>query len=167
MTKSAIHLRAVLQIGREMELLAASLYKRLAEDDDNLQRQKLFRFLEGEEIAHASLIDATLDSWPSLSGAPADGIVAEAEPMIREFVVEPPSSVSLLDHALDQEYRSIRFYEYFQDRMQQEFYQTQTTYRPKEDDRLAWKLKQLDGMIGQERSHIEKLTALKNNTEHL
>jgi hypothetical protein len=51
--------------------------------------------------------------------------------------------------------------------MQQEFYQTQTTYRPKEDDRLAWKLKQLDGMIGQERSHIEKLTALKNNTEHL
>jgi len=87
--------------------------------------------------------------------------------MVAEFLAEPPPGMPLLDYAIEQEKKSIQFYEYFQNRMSQEFTEINKKYSVKEEAKLNWKLKQIDGMIEEEQRHMSKLSALKSEMEKL
>jgi rubrerythrin len=153
-----LHLRSIFALAEELERRAQALYRDLGESVGESPLRESFEFLAKEEGAHAQTIAETLDGWRPIPSSESDPrtIGEDSKKFTDEFFSDPPpltDTLAVLRYALGQEEKSIAMYEYFQERLSQEFSKDHERYRERDAAGLEWRLSRLDRMIEEERQH--------------
>jgi rubrerythrin len=161
-----IHLRAILQLGYDMELKAEMLYRKLVDKSDNALVRDVCSFLADEENTHAKNLEAIMNRWEQLPEAALKDlseVVPESESLFQTMFEEPPSladPAALLAFALEQEQRSVKLYEFFEERLNREFMSSHERFDFRDDRRLQFQLEKLDNMVDEEQRHVTLILQL-------
>ena len=154
-----IHLRAILQLGYDMELRAEAFYRKLADKSDSTLVRDVCSFLADEENAHAKNLESIMNHWEQLPEAALKDlseVVPESEPLFQEMFEEAPDvaePAALLAFALAQEKKSVKLYEFFEECLNREFMSTHKRFDFRDDRRLQFQLDKLDKMVEEEQRH--------------
>jgi len=163
-SKVRLHLRTILTLAEQLETKAQAMYHSLKEKTVDPEIREVCGVLANEEQRHAENLAVILDHWKSIPASEQDPrtFSFEALKLTDEFFSEPPpqgSTRELLTYALGQENKSIAMYEYFQERLNEEFTRINKRYDSWSETRLEWKLSKLDEMIEEERRHKKIIEA--------
>jgi rubrerythrin len=161
-----IHLRAILQLGYDIELKAEALYRKLADTSDNTLVRDVCSFLADEENNHAKNLKSIMNHWeqlPETAQSDLSEVVPESEPLFQAIFEEAPlvaESAALLAFALEQEKKSVKLYEFFEECLNREFMSTHKRFDFRDDLRLEFQLEKLDKMVEEEQRHVKLVQQL-------